>query len=140
MKNFLVIDDDGDDRELFSEALASVDPEIGCYFAEDAEEALKKLDDGEFDGPHVVFLDINLPGMSGWQCLTELKKHDKHRHIPVIMYSTSSHQRDREIAGDLGAVCFVTKPSDFKKLREILKEIVLHTKHGTLSHLNTGAA
>ncbi len=127
-KRFLLIDDDNDDRELFSEALAKVDPVIVCDLAADAEEALHKLDTKEFDAPDIIFLDINLPIMTGWQFLTNLKSKEQYKDIPVIMYSTSNNQRDKDIARNLGALCFITKPSAFNKLQNTLDVIVSYSK------------
>jgi CheY-like chemotaxis protein len=134
VKRFLLIDDDNDDRELFSEALASVSPVIVCDLAADAEEALNKLISKEIDVPDMIFLDINLPVMTGWQFLTSLKKQEDYKDIPVIMYSTSSNQRDKEIAKDLGALCFITKPSAFKKLQTTL-DIIVNYSNRRLLHL-----
>ena len=61
--------------------------------------------------------------MSGWQCLAKLKNDASLKEIPVIMYSTSSNPREKEIALELGAVGFVTKPTDFKILMQVLKTI-----------------
>src|SRR6187402_2606042 len=107
VKRFLLVDDDNDDRELFSEALATVNPVIICDLAADAEEALNKLHSKDIDAPDMIFLDINLPIMTGWQFLTNLKSQEQYKDIPVIMYSTSSNQRDKDIAKDLGALCFI---------------------------------
>ena len=123
LKKLMIIDDDSDDRELFSEALTSIAPSISCRQAGDAEEALQMLSQ-EQHLPEVIFLDINLPGMSGWECLVNLKKIDRVKEIPVIIYSTSSHKRDIEIAKDLGAACFITKPDDYKILGILLKKMV----------------
>ena len=127
VKRFLLVDDDNDDRELFSEALATVNPVIICDLAADAEEALNKLHSKDIDAPDMIFLDINLPIMTGWQFLTNLKSQEQYKDIPVIMYSTSSNQRDKDIAKDLGALCFITKPSAFKKLQNTLDIIVAYS-------------
>ena len=134
VKRFLLIDDDVDDRELFYEALASVSPVIQCDLAGDAEEALSKLRSKETDAPDMIFLDINLPVMTGWQFLKSLKDQDAYKNIPVIMYSTSNNQRDRAIAKDLGALCFVTKPNAFKKLQHTL-DIIVSYSNRKLFHL-----
>jgi len=134
VKRFLLIDDDNDDRELFSEALASVNPVIKCDLAADAAEALNKLETKEIDAPDVIFLDINLPVMTGWQFLTSLKSLEAYKDIPVIMYSTSSNQRDKDIAKDLGALCFITKPNAFKQLQHTLDVIVSYSNR-RLYHL-----
>lgn len=125
-KRFLVIDDDSDDRELFSEALASVDPEIVCDQATDGAEALKRLIGQEIDKPDIVFLDINMPVMNGWQFLTRLKNEELYKNIPVIVYTTSSNLKDRMIADDLGALCFITKPHAYGRLKNLLGIVVMH--------------
>jgi CheY-like chemotaxis protein len=135
VKKFLLIDDDTDDRELFSEALASVSPVIVCDVAADAQEALDKLGSKEIEPPDMIFLDINLPVMTGWQFLSSLKSQEDYRNIPVIMYSTSSNQRDRDIAKDLGALCFITKPSAFKKLQNTLDIIVSYSNRSLYDQL-----
>ena len=62
--------------------------------------------------------------MSGWELLTKIKRSPQYKHIPIIMYSTSSHKRDKEIAVDLGAVGLITKPNDYKILKDVLAMIV----------------
>jgi CheY-like chemotaxis protein len=120
---FLLADDDADDKTLFCEALAEIDPGIVCHTASDGKEALTILSQKKLDKPNIIFLDINMPVMDGWQCLGKLKEHNEHRDIPVIIYSTSSYQRDIELALDSGAFCFFTKPSDYRELRNILRLI-----------------
>jgi CheY-like chemotaxis protein len=127
-KRFLVIDDDTDDRELFTEALASVDPVIACDQATDGAEALKWLTTKEILQPDIIFLDINMPVMDGWQFLTRLKKEEAYKHIPVIVYTTSSNLKDKRIADDLGALCFITKPHAFGRLKNMLGIVVMHVR------------
>lgn len=123
-KQFLLVDDDRDDRELFCEALEDLDKEISCHTAAGANEAMELLSSLQPGKPDVIFMDINMPLVSGWECLTLLKKHDLYRDIPVIIYSTSSHTRDIEIARDLGAYRFITKPHDYKLLLRVLSELL----------------
>jgi CheY-like chemotaxis protein len=77
-----------------------------------------------------------MPEISGWQCLTALKSDAITKHIPVLMYSTSSHHRDRQKATELGATGFITKPSDLKTLRTILSTIAanLHSDFSKVIH------
>ncbi|RYG22554.1 MAG: response regulator [Chitinophagaceae bacterium] len=90
-KRFLLIDDDSDDRELFSDTLASVDPISICHPIPDGEEALNKLASNEIGRPDMIFLDINLPVMSGWQILTELKKKDSYLIEGLIRKPSNHH-------------------------------------------------
>ncbi|HMJ70473.1 MAG TPA: response regulator [Cyclobacteriaceae bacterium] len=123
---FLLADDDADDKTLFCEALAEIDPGIICHTAADGKEALAILSETRARKPDIIFLDINMPIMDGWQCLGKLKEDRHHKNIPVIMYSTSSYQRDIDLALQNGAICFFTKPSDYRELRSILRLIATH--------------
>lgn len=123
MKKFLIADDDSDDVELFKEALRNADPSIACYAASNGKEVFEKLNSGEFAHPDIIFLDINMPEMDGWDCLAALKKDEAYKLIPVIMYSTSNEQRDVDTALNLGALCFYTKPTSFIQLQIVLSLI-----------------
>lgn len=138
-KIFLLADDDADDRQLFCEALEEIDPSIVCYCAMDGKMVLELLQNEELKKPQVIFLDINMPGMNGWECLKQLKDKDEFKHIPVLIYSTSSHQKEANIALDMGALCFFTKPTYFKELKDILKVLVTNVDGNLLeaiSHFN----
>jgi CheY-like chemotaxis protein len=122
---FLLADDDSDDTEMFVEAIAGIDKSINCHSAVDGQEALKKLDELN-KKPDLIFLDVNMPVMTGWQCLKILKEDERYNHIPVIIISTSSHQREIDIAIDLGALCYLTKPNNFNELKQVLQVIVMN--------------
>jgi CheY-like chemotaxis protein len=123
-KKFLVVDDDSDDKGLFTEALTAVEPGIICYSADDGQEALKKLDSKLIEPPDIIFMDINMPIMNGWECLVKLKSAPGYKDIPVIIHTTSSRITDRQLARDLGAICFFTKLNDFSKLKKMLEIVV----------------
>lgn len=133
IKKFLLTDDDKDDRELFSEALGAIDPNIICHGAEHGREALHLLSNSTFGKPDIIFLDINMPVMNGWELLHTLKKDGNNHDIPVIIYTTSSEERDKQIAEDLGALCFVTKPDDFRRVKNMLEVVVRNLKKNSLS-------
>ncbi len=122
-KILLLADDDIDDRELFCEALEIIDRDIICHIVADGREALNMLD--RLDTlPQLIFLDINMPVMDGWQCLKKLKENARYRNIPVIIIYTSSHQREITIAKSLDALCYFTKPHNFNELIRVLQAIV----------------
>ena len=130
-KIFLLADDDDDDIEMFRDALQETDPDVLCHSANDGREALQLLANGAFGLPHVIILDVNMPRMDGWQCLAELKREEAYRHLPVLMYSTSSIEYDAQKALDGGALCFFTKPMSYVELKEIL-HVVAANVHGDL--------
>ncbi len=124
--SFLLIDDDEDDREFFQLALEDIDKEIEYSGIDSGRKALSVLKQQE-PLPDYIFLDLNMPGMSGRECLTELKKDTALKHIPVIIFSTSSDPRDIEETKKLGAIDFITKPSKISDLRNALTTFI--TKH-----------
>lgn len=123
IKSIVLIDDDHDDAELFREAMSAVAPDVSVVHFHNGREGVRSLSKGE-SLPDLVFLDINLPSFSGWHCLTEIRKQPALQQLPVIMYSTSSLPREKEIARDLGAAGFLTKPDDFNTLKNSLARII----------------
>jgi len=122
-KIVLLADDDSDDAEMFSLVLSEVDPSIQFHHVENGLAVFEFLHKMGSKVPDVIFMDINMPQMSGWECLTALKSNAITKNIPVLIYSTSSHARDKQIAAQLGASGFITKPSDYRTLRKILSTI-----------------
>src|ERR1043165_6075375 len=117
-KYFLLIDDDEDDRHLFSLAASEVGG-ISSVTAQNQKEVKEVLKDGK-DLPDLIFLDLNMPVFSGWDFLDEFKNDARLKNVPVIIYSTSSSQRDIERSRSLKALCFMVKPDDFQELKRFL--------------------
>jgi CheY-like chemotaxis protein len=119
-RNIFLIDDDEDDRWLFAEALARTVPQVKCESAASGQEAIQFLDASSVL-PDCIFLDLNMPGMDGKNCLTQLKSHPKLKTIPVIVYSTSNYHKDIEETKALGADEFIIKPSDYTQLCQMFR-------------------
>ena len=119
-KNILLIDDDTDDQDIFLTAVSEISDDVKCLALGNAAEALLQLESKDIF-PDAIFLDLNMPVMSGQQFLIEIKKRTQLKNIPVIIFSTSSHYNTIKIMKDLGAHDFITKPNKFDLLVEILK-------------------
>ena len=115
-----LIDDDVDDQDIFILALEEVDPSIRCYTASDGVEALRKLNGEKDFRPDFIFLDLNMPRLNGRQCLEEIRKIDFLDAIPVVIYSTSSGQRDKTETKQLGAADYIVKPNTVSALADVL--------------------
>lgn len=118
----LCIDDDPDDTEFFSEALRTVRPESQCLIANDGLTALKTLRSDS--PPDIIFLDINMPRMSGREVLIQIKKNYKWSQIPTIIYSTTILPRDADDYKKLGASEVVTKLAKFNDLCRALQVVL----------------
>jgi CheY-like chemotaxis protein len=128
----LLADDDNDDREIFSEALASLDADVVYQGVEDGKEAIETLF-SDMSRPNIIFLDINMPVMSGWDVLKKVKSDSRYVDIPVIVYSTSSGEKEKKIALDLGAFCFVTKPESVKLIKGMLEIVLSKVKNNDVT-------
>jgi len=123
-KIFLIIDDDADDRDFFSDALAAVDTRAKCNHAYNGEDALAKLKDINLINPDYIFLDLNMPRMDGKSFLNKIKKEPKLKDIPVIIFTTSSNPNDVTETLELGAAHYITKPYEFKKMCEQIQLVM----------------
>jgi CheY-like chemotaxis protein len=124
IKSILLVDDDPDDVSFFQEALLEVDSLIYFLSAKTGIRALELLSQPMGKRPDLIFLDINMPEMSGWNCLSEIKKHPALQNIPVVMYSTSARKSDSEKAISLGALGLYQKPEKFDDLKRLIVQFL----------------
>jgi CheY-like chemotaxis protein len=118
-----LIEDDEDDQELFLMALRQINPSLDCTVLSGGDRALQALEQNEAT-PDLIFLDLNMPVMTGQQFLTELSKKDPDNQIPVVILSTSSDQATIDEVKDLGVRSFITKPNSLHELKNILQRIL----------------
>src|SRR4051812_18114104 len=90
----LLADDDEDDRTFFQDALKEINLDALLFAVEDGEELLKVLGSGPVQLPHLVFLDLNMPGKGGKECLKEIRSLSHLDQTPVIIFSTSVNYSD----------------------------------------------
>ena len=75
--------------------------------------------------PDLMLLDLNLPKLSGIELLAELRASSRHRHIPVVVVTSSDSQQDRERVRALNPSAYFRKPSnlsDFMELAAVIRE------------------
>jgi DNA-binding response OmpR family regulator len=108
--NILLVDDDEDDRKLFIDAAKELDSTIKCFSAADGMAALAYLRDDQHDLPDYIFLDLRMPGLSGEECLIEIKREQRMAKVPVIVYTTSRDVKESVRLKQLGAAHFASKP------------------------------
>ena len=120
---YLLVDDDFDDALVFEDVLKEVDEKVNFAHASNGKEALDFLNNQEGNLPELIFLDLNMPRMNGKETLREIKTNHKYRHIPVLIYTTSSQSSDIEETIVMGATCFITKPTAIRELKKILSTI-----------------
>jgi CheY-like chemotaxis protein len=119
-----LVDDDPDDLMLFKDAINQIDPSIEIETAVNGVEALQKLSNQLIREPDYIFIDLNMPLITGSQCLREIKKMPLVCHIPVIMYSTSSYEKDILQTIQDGAFYYIVKPFSFHELCDKLNKVL----------------
>jgi DNA-binding NtrC family response regulator len=127
MKNsscFLFVDDDADDRKLFIEAVKEINQTIECKTANNGEQALAVLRDSQNSLPDLIFLDIRMPRINGKKCLLEIKKDERLKHIPVIIYTTSKAVEESKELRDLGAFYFISKPTNADEIYYLISFVM----------------
>lgn len=117
-----LIDDDEDDREIFTLALKKAEADFVCSTARNGKEAIEKALAGNFV-PNYIFIDLNMPLVSGRECLRALRKIERFKNVPMIVYTTSSFSKDIREVRDLGATHYLVKPTSFSALVHILTEL-----------------
>jgi CheY-like chemotaxis protein len=137
-KTFILVDDDPDDRELFTIALRNVAPTIHCLCFKNGTEAINHL--SASPQADLIFLDLNMPMMDGWECFQLLKQTPAIQHIPIIIYTTSSSEREIQRAREVGAKCFFIKPDDFTTLNNILKLIAQNLEAKCFGNITRNSA
>lgn len=124
--HILLIDDDIDDQEIFTSALAFIDNAIVCNIAPNGYEGIQQLKESD-TLPDLIFLDLNMPVMNGLQFLREVKATKKTKDVPIVIYSTASDSKTIEETRKLGAATFITKPEKFSELVGLLHGLLFPT-------------
>jgi CheY-like chemotaxis protein len=119
-----LIDDDEDDREIFALALENVNDTYNLITAKNGPEAISILTNNALLIPDYIFIDLNMPFMSGSDCLKKIKEVPRFASTPVIIYTTSSYSKDAEQTKQLGATHFLVKPPGISILTGVLKRII----------------
>jgi CheY-like chemotaxis protein len=119
-----IVDDDPEDREFLFEAFSHHAKNVQCIMYENGTKLLAQLNTLIENPPAIILLDLNMPGISGRQILIEFKTNANLKHIPILILTTSHLAADKRIAYELGANCFLTKPSSHVLLLEMAKSIL----------------
>ncbi|MBL1208929.1 response regulator [Geminocystis sp. GBBB08] len=129
--HLLVVEDSDTDFAVFSRFLQKLsfhNPVYRCYDGDDALDYLyhrgKYQNFSIFSRPSLILLDLNLPGTDGKEVLTEIKKNDFLKTIPVIIFTTSSNPDDIQTCYQKGANTYIIKPMDLNKMKIMIQSLL----------------
>jgi two-component system response regulator len=131
LRQLLLIEDNPDDVALARRAFARVRIQADMDVAQSGAEALSmlqetsSLEQSAFF-PRVVVLDLNMPGLNGFDVLRRLREEPHTRLLPVVVLTTSREPADINRCYALGANSFVTKPVDFREFAEVFANLTAY--------------
>ncbi len=106
-QNILVVDDSPTERHFLSELLSSHGYQVST--AETGDAALARI---RAEQPHLIIMDVVMPGQNGFQTTREISRDPLTRHLPVIICSSKNQETDRIWGIRQGAREFMVKPVD----------------------------
>lgn len=121
VRNILLIDDDPEELDIFIEALQGIRPDINCLYSRGAEAAINLL---RHNHPDMIFIDINMPKINGFECLVRIKQIPIAQGIDVFLYSNYIDENLCKEAIVKGAKECIKKPISILLLRNMLKRIL----------------
>jgi len=121
----LYAEDDKDDLELVKDAFSKYKDNIELLHGFDGREALQLLKNliAQKITPCLIILDVNMPGMDGRQTLIQIKQSEQTKNIPVVLFTTSNSQLDKDFARKWGAD-FITKPLKFSEVINLAEDFI----------------
>lgn len=115
----LVVDDNAANREIVGRILERAGHE--AVFSASGDEALARMERGAFD---LIFMDLHMPGSSGWDVLAHIEVRRRTQAVPpIVMLSADSSQDAVRIAFKAGARAYLTKPIAAQRLMDVIEAI-----------------
>ena len=126
----LLVEDSPDDALLIEHAFQRADLRHPLSTVTDGEKAIEYLkgleqysDRAAYPYPGLVILDLNMPGVSGFEVIRWMRSHPQAKLVPIIVLSCSSVPADVNRAYELGANAFMVKPANHRALEQLLSTI-----------------
>ena len=125
INSLLIVDNDPISNMLTSMLFSDFYSHIQISISENGEQALEEIKDclqKEENCPDVIFLDVEMPAMDGFEFLDKLEAHNKN-DLPIVMLTSSLHERNQEKAGKYNIKALIEKPLTEEKIERALNEL-----------------
>ena len=119
----LLVEDDDTDALTTQRALKELQVPNELIRTTDGEEALEYLQDKDNETPGLILLDLNIPGMDGFEFLETIKADEELKRTPVVVLTTSESDENVDASFGLGAAGYLVKPVNYKQFVESMKTL-----------------
>ncbi len=128
MQEIYYVDDDVDDIDIFTHAINTLKQKrslpVKLHVFTNGDSLLHSVSQLKERNGNTIFLDINMPGKTGFEVLHEIKNNDNLSWIPVVMYSTSSDINIINKSKSLGADLYAIKPNGFNEMNDLIIKVL----------------
>ncbi len=122
--NLLLADDDPDDCMFFQEALEELALPANLAIVIDGVELIEHLNTAVSGLPDIIFMDLNMPRKTGFECLSEIRSDKMLKHLPIIILSTSLDSQVATTLHEKGANYYIRKPGEFSDLKKAIQQVI----------------
>lgn len=123
-KNILLVDDDSDDTEVFTDALNSLNTSTVCRTFQNPLTALRELKNNS-ELPDLIFLDYNMPRVNGLEFLQQMREDQRLEQIPVVLISTPPEElMNAWLEKNSMKVEYISKPDNYNDIKEMISRFV----------------
>lgn len=120
----ILADDDPDDYSFFQEALHELGVSVQLQYCENGATLMQLLSASQSrELPEILFLDLNMPRKSGFDCLKEIRSDKKFSGIDVVVISTSYEPEIVHLLYENGADRYIVKPCTFADLKKVINQV-----------------
>ena len=122
-KKIILAEDNIADVELTKIAFRELNLSLEVFHVFDGQQLLDELKVQPLDEIALILLDLNMPRMGGLDVLKVMYKDEELRRLPVIVFTSSSHETDVHACYEYGANAYVTKPIDINDFHKTIEAI-----------------
>lgn len=123
VRKVLIIDDEKSWGILVQAAMKNISEDVEVISFTKAEDALSFLINTK-DSIHIVLLDLQMPGMDGYEVLEQIKDRFQQWIVPIVVFSSNVNEKNVSKSYALGANSYIDKPHNFADLIKICEEII----------------
>ena len=119
--NLFLAEDDDEDIKFFTDIISDISPDIQISVAKNGIELMNLLETEKLL-PDFIFLDLNMPIKTGFECLKEIRSSEKWKAIKIVILTTSSQREQIKEVYKMGADLYLQKPNSYSTFRDTLSK------------------